>query len=120
MYRRVGDAECALGSHATFLSPLDAGDDVAHVVQTVKDTCDVGTLLCLYLIHKGTYIVRYGIHAEGVETAVEHVGLDAYLVERLAESATRAKQPISMMTGAMRSNWSLRGWNFPEDCHISR
>ena len=105
VYGRVGDAECALGSHATFLSPLDAGDDVAHVVQTVEDTCDVGTLLCLYLIHKGTYIVRYGIHAEGVETAVEHVGLDAYLVERLAESAYRiiwilAGKQINLLEGS--------------------
>ena len=34
--------------------------------------------------------------------------------------STRAKQPISMITGAMRSNWSLRGWNLPELCHMSR
>ena len=34
--------------------------------------------------------------------------------------STRAKHPISMMTGAIRSNWSLRGWNLPDDCHMSR
>ena len=33
--------------------------------------------------------------------------------------STRAKQPISTNIGAMRTNWSLRGWNFPELCHIS-
>ena len=34
--------------------------------------------------------------------------------------STRLKHPISIITGAMRSNWSLRGWNLPDDCHMSR
>ena len=34
--------------------------------------------------------------------------------------STRLKQPMSIITGAMRSNWSLRGWNLPLDCHMSR
>ena len=34
--------------------------------------------------------------------------------------STRAKHPMPIITGAMRSNWSLRGWNLPDDCHMSR
>ena len=85
--RRVGDAKSALWSHSALLSPLDAGDDIAHIVQSVEDTCDVGALLGLYLIHKGAHVVGHRIHAQRIKTSVEHVGLDASLVERLAEGA---------------------------------
>ena len=34
--------------------------------------------------------------------------------------STRAKQPISIINGAIRTNWSTRGWYLPDDCHISR
>ena len=34
--------------------------------------------------------------------------------------STLSKQPISMITGAMVSNWSLRGTYLPELCHMSR
>ena len=30
------------------------------------------------------------------------------------------KYTISMITGAILANWSLRGWNLPELCHMSR
>ena len=87
MNRRVGDTECTLWSHATLLGPLDRRNDVAHIVQSVEDTCDVGTLLSLYLIHKGAHVVRYRIHTKSVQSAVEHVSLDTHLVERFAECA---------------------------------
>ena len=34
--------------------------------------------------------------------------------------STRSKQPMSTIAGAICSNWSLRGWYLPDDCHISR
>ena len=34
--------------------------------------------------------------------------------------STRLKHPISTMMGAISANCSARGWNFPEDCHMSR
>ena len=40
----------------------------------------------LHLVHQCTHIVGHRIHAEGVQTTVEHVRLDASLMERLAES----------------------------------
>ena len=30
--------------------------------------------------------------------------------------STRAKHPISIINGAMRTNWSTRGWYLPDDC----
>ena len=77
--------EFALWSHAALLSPLDRRNDVTNIVQTIKDTGDVGTLLSLHLVHKGTYIVWHRIHTKSVQSTVEHVGLDTHLIERLAE-----------------------------------
>jgi hypothetical protein len=85
--RRIGDTERTLWSHATFLSPLDRRNDVAHIVQTIKDTGDISTLLSLHLVHQCTYIIRHRIHTKSVQTTVEHVSLDTYLIERLTESA---------------------------------
>ena len=39
----------------------------------------------LHLIHKRAHVVGHRIHTECIESAVEHVGLDTYLVERLTE-----------------------------------
>ena len=43
----------------------------------------------LHLIHQLANIVGHGVHTQRVEAAVEHMGLDAHLVERLAEGAHR-------------------------------
>ena len=40
----------------------------------------------LNLIHQCTNIIGYRIHTECVETAIQHVSLNANLVERLTES----------------------------------
>jgi hypothetical protein len=85
MNRRVGDTECTLWSHAALLGPLDRRNDVTNIVQAIEDTGDVGTLLSLHLVHKGTYIVWHRIHTKSVQSTVEHVGLDTHLIERLAE-----------------------------------
>ena len=104
VYGRVGDAECALRSHSALLRPLDGRDDVAHVVQTVEDTGDVGALLRLHLVHEGAHVVGHGIHAKSVQTTVEHVGLDAHLVEGLAEGADSlvgvlAREKVHLLEG---------------------
>ena len=39
----------------------------------------------LHLIHQCAHVVRHRIHTEGVQTTIEHVGLDTYLVKRLTE-----------------------------------
>ena len=41
----------------------------------------------LDLVHEFTDVHRARVHAEGVETTVEHVGLDTGLVERFREGA---------------------------------
>ena len=87
VYRRGGDTQCSLCSHACFLGPLDRRLDITNVIQTVKDTCDVGALCMFYLVHQGADIVRNGVHAEGIQATIQHVSLDTGLMKRLAESA---------------------------------
>ena len=105
MHGRGGDAERALGGHAGFLGPLDGGNDVAHIVQSVEDAGDIGALGMFHLIHKCAHVIGHGIHAEGVQSAVEHVGLDAHLVERLTECTDSfvgvlAGQEVHLLKGA--------------------
>ena len=85
VYGRSGYAQRSLRGHAGFLCPLDRRRDVADVVQTVEDTRDVDTLSVLHLIHHPAHIVGHGVHAQSVQSTVEHVGFDAGFVERLAE-----------------------------------
>ena len=84
--RRIGDTESSLRRHACLCCPFDARDNVSHVVQSAEYAGDIHTLRVLHLIHKLAHIVRYCVHAKRVQTAVEHVSLDADLIERLAES----------------------------------
>ena len=87
MHGAGGDAECGLRNHAGSLGPLDRGDDIACVVQAAEDTGDIHTLCMLHLIHQFAHVIGHGVHAQGIETAVEHVGLYTYLVEGFAEGA---------------------------------
>jgi len=87
VYGGVGDAKGCLRGHAGLGRPLDAGDDVTHIVQTAEDAGNVNTLGVLHTVHHLAHIVGHGVHTQGVETPVEHVGLDAHLVEWLAEGA---------------------------------
>ena len=40
----------------------------------------------LHLVLQLTHIIRHWIHTQRIQTTIEHVGLDAHLVERLTES----------------------------------
>ena len=51
MHWRCGDAKRSLGNHTCLLGPLDAGNDIARVVQTTENTGNVHTLCLLHLIH---------------------------------------------------------------------
>ena len=86
MYGRCGDAECGLRSHTCLGSPLDAGDDVANIIQSTEYTCDINALSVFYLVHELSNIIRHSVHTKGVKSAVKHVCLDAYLIKGLTES----------------------------------
>ena len=87
MHRTGGDAERGLWNHACRLGPLDTGYDVARVIQAAEDTWDIDTLCLFHLVHQLAHIVGHGIHAQGVQAAVQHVSLDAYFIEGLTERA---------------------------------
>ena len=73
--------------HAGFEGIFDGGNDVAHIVQSTEDAGDVYALGVLHLIHEASHVGRHGEHAQGVQSTVEHVGLDAHFVEGLGEGA---------------------------------
>ena len=87
MHRRGGDTECSLGRHTTLLGPLDRRNDITCIVQSAEDTGDIHTLGVLHLIHQRTHIIGHRIHSQSVQTTVEHVGLDTYLIEGLTEGS---------------------------------
>ena len=84
---RCGDAQRGLRRHTGGLRPFNAGYDVARVVQSAEDTGDIDTLRMFNFVLQLTHVVRHGVHAQSIQAAVKHVGLDAHFVERLAESA---------------------------------
>ena len=83
----VGDAESCLCNHACLLGILDRGNNVTCVVQSTEDTGDIRTLCLLDLVEKLTYILGNGTHAQTVQGAVQHVGLNTCLMEGLCPLA---------------------------------
>ena len=86
MHGAGGDTQRSLRNHASSLGPLDRGDDITGVVQTTEDTGDVHTLSLLDFVHQLAHIVGHGIHTKGVQATIQHVGLNAHLVEGFTES----------------------------------
>ena len=87
VHLRIGDAHGGLRNHACYVGPLDGRDDVAHVVEAAEDTGDVNALGFLHLIHQLAHVGGHGVHPQSVEGAVEHVALDAALMQCRRESA---------------------------------
>ena len=83
MDRRISDAKTTLRNHATSMSISDRRDDVTRIVQTTERTSDISTLFFLYYIEQLADIGRDWAHTESVQCTVQHVGLDARLVEWL-------------------------------------
>ena len=83
--RRACYAQCGLRCHAGLLGPVYGWYDVTLVVETAEYTWYVDTLGVLHFIHQAPHVVRHGVHTQRIEATVEHVGLYANLVERLAE-----------------------------------
>ena len=77
-------------------------------------------MLGLDLVHEGTNVIGYGIHAQRIESAVEHVGLDAYLVERLAEGTHSivgvfACQEVYLLKGTTVGLYTREATHFNDD-----
>ena len=101
----VGDGEGDLGDHPAFLGAQDGTLEVAVVVEAAEGTGDVGALDLLDLEHELADVVRDGVHAQGVEAALEHVRLDAGLVEGGRPGPDRlvrvlAEQEVHLLEGA--------------------
>ena len=77
----VRDGEGGLGNHAGLLRVFDGKLEVARIVQTAEGAGNVGALRLLDLEHQFAHVRGHGIHTQGVEAALQHMGLDAGLVE---------------------------------------
>ena len=74
----------------------------------------------LHLVHELSHIVGYGIHSEGVESTVEHVCLNADLVERLTESSHSivrvfTSQEVHLLESSSISLHSRKAAHFDND-----
>ena len=96
VYWRRCDTQGSLRRHSCLGSPLDAWDDVSHIVQAAEDTGYIHTLCMLHLVHQLAHVVGHRIHPERIQSTVEHVGLDASFVKRLAEGSNSI---VGILTG---------------------
>ena len=83
MDRGVCQAKGSLGDHAGRLCISDGRDDVARIVQPVENAGDIRPLRLLDLVEQLPQVLGTGTHPHGVQPPVQHVRLDAGLVERL-------------------------------------
>ena len=102
---RCRDAERGLRRHSGLFRPANRGNDVARVVKSVENTRNIHALRVFHLVHQRPDVVGHGIHAQRIQAAVEHVGLDAHLVERLAEGShgvvrILASQQVHLLEGS--------------------
>ena len=103
--RGVGDGQGSLRNHAGFLGIFDGKLEVAVVVQAAEGAGDVGALCLFHLEHQFADVRRNGVHADGVEAAFQHMGLDARLAEGsrpLAHGDVRvlAVEQVHLLEGA--------------------
>ena len=101
----VGDGQGYLGNHAAFLGPFHRAAEVARIVEAAEGTGDIGSLFFLDHEHQVAHVLRNGIHAQGVQTAFQHVGLDAGFVEGGRPAAYRhvrilAEEEVNLLESA--------------------
>ena len=96
MNRRESDAKGGLCNHACLLGISDRWNDVAWVVKAAEDTGDVGALLLLHDVEELAEVLGAWEHAEGIECTVEHMGLDASLVEGLGPLTNRTVRILTI------------------------
>ena len=87
MYWRMSDAQCCLCYHTSLMSIFYRRNNIAWVVKSAEDTCDISTLRLLNLIEQLSEVFWARTHTQAVQGTVEHVGLDACLMERLCPLA---------------------------------
>ncbi len=72
----------------------------------------------LHLIHQRTHVVGHRIHTKGIETTIKHVGLDAYLIERLTECPNGTIRIFTCHQVYLLEGSTI-GFNATETAHIN-
>ena len=83
MDRGVGDAQGGLGNHSGLLGVAYGRNHVARIVKSAENTGNIRSLSFLDLVEKLAQILRARAHTQAVQGPVQHMGLNARLVERL-------------------------------------
>ena len=86
---RISDTHGSLSNHSGGFGKFDGQGNIPYIIQSAKNTGDVHTLRFFYFIHQRTHIGRHGVHTDTVETAIEHVGLNAHFIEWLCKCTYR-------------------------------
>ena len=89
MNRRIGNTHSSLCNHASFLCPFDGRYNVARIVQSTENTGNIHALCFFHFIHQLPYVGRNRIHSQSIETSIQHVCLNARLIEEFCESTHR-------------------------------
>ena len=83
VYWRMSNTKRSLCYHASILSVLYRRNHITWVIESAEYTGDVSTLSLLYLVEEFAQVLRTRAHAQSVQRTVQHVCLNASLVERL-------------------------------------
>ena len=93
---RIGDTHRCLCGHTRLFRPFDRRNDVTRIIETAENTGDIRTLRVLYFVHELAHICRHRVHAQCVQTTIQHMGLDTCLVERLTERTNGLVRVLSV------------------------
>ena len=86
MYGRIGDTKSCLRNHTCFQSIFNRRNDVSRLIQSTENACDVHSLRMLDFIHQFTYVCRNRIHAQRIQSAIEHMRLNTRFFKRCGKS----------------------------------
>ena len=86
MHRRIRDTKSCLRNHTCFQSIFNRRNDISRFVQSTENTCDVDSLRMLDFIHQFTHICRNRIHAQRIQSAIEHMRLNTRFFKRCGKS----------------------------------
>ena len=87
MHRRVCDTKGCLRYHPCLQCIFNRRNYIPRLVQSTEDAGDIHPLRMLHTIHQTAYIGRHRIHAQSVQTTVQHMRLYTHFIERFGKSA---------------------------------
>jgi len=79
--RRISNTQGSLRNHSGFLGIFYRRNNIAHFIQTAKNTSDINSLCMFHLIHQPSHISGNGIHSQCIQTTIEHMSLNTCFMQ---------------------------------------